>query len=298
MYARFRSESMTTDIEEVTPPNIQGVFDEGPTYQGLRAHAGDIVMDAHPNVLGLLLLSLVGPVTTTATADAGAKQHVFAARQTDFVAECIQQPLTLEIHRDIGNAFRYAGSVVNVGTFRFGIGEKVLGFTGGMIGSVMSRIAATVPAYEATRAFMWNEAVVTLPDPTGFNTMTDLTIGWDNRNEGKAFIDGTREIARIRSAGSRRITVSGTMLASSAEFDSYDTGGERYLKLVFTGALIGTGVFYKLQFDFPKFRYVSYPVGNTGPDETMVGFTGVAKYDSATVDTPGKVTLINSQVSY
>src|SRR3972149_7190953 len=68
-YLRFRSESLVTSIEEVTPPNIQGAPDEGPTYQGFEGHAGDIVFDAHPDILGWFLLSGLGPDTVTGMQD-------------------------------------------------------------------------------------------------------------------------------------------------------------------------------------------------------------------------------------
>jgi hypothetical protein len=298
-YHRFRSEGIVTAIEEVTPPNILGVFDEGPTYQGLRTHSGPIEFDAHPVILGDYLLSGAGPVTTT-NLEVGVRwQHDFAPRQTEFSADCIPQPLTLEVHRDLpgSNAFRFAGVGVNSMQFQFGVGNKILGASVGAIARSVAMIAPTTPVYEATRAFQWREAVITLPDPTVESDIQDLTINIENGYEGKAYIDGTQDIRRIRSAGSRVVTCSGVALVKTAENTAFIGGSERYLKIVFTGAALGAGNF-RLEFWFPRFRYTAYPIGIGGPDEVMVSFAGKAKYDPAVADTPFKIRLVNGLSAY
>ena len=296
-YHRFRSESVITAIEEVTPPNILGVFDEGPTYQGLKTHAGDIEMDAHPNVPGLYLLSGIGDVATT-NPDVGVRWvHVFSVRQTQFSDQSIMRPMTLEIHRDIGNAFQYTGFNANTLQWSWGIGAKVLAFRVGGMAKSMARIAPTVPTFESTQAFRWNQCTIRLPDPTAFLTIQDIQINVDNGLSGKAYIDGTQEIARVRTSGPRVVTFSGTMLATDAEITEFLNGSERDSQIEFIGSALGTG-FFKYIFDMPKVRYTAYPVGIAGPDEVMVSFTGKAKFDSATAQTPLQVTLHNSKSSY
>lgn len=296
-YFRFRSENVVTQIEEVTPPNIQGVFDEGPTYQGLETHQGEIVFDGHPNILGWFLLGGLGPVTTTEP-DIGVRwRHVFVARQTEFSELCVPQPLTLEIHRDLGQAFQLAGSAVATLALRFGIGEKVLAATAGIIAKSMARITATTPTFEATTPFFWHQAQIRLPQPTAFVTKQDVAIEINQGVEGKAYIDGTRTIARIRASGSRVITVSGTALANDTEFTAFRNRTLREMQIEFTGPVLGGGT-YRLLIEIPVFQLTAYPVGVAGPDEIMVEYQAKAKWDAGAAGSPLRVTLDNSKSAY
>lgn len=437
-YMRFHSESLVTAIEEVVPGNITGVFDEGQTFQGLKTHAGDVEIDAHPNILGFLLQGAIGELTSTISDDPAVRvwqvdatpgpdvfveetadfnsvgandvdpfpatevatdyfaigaaerfdrlrintgtagtvgtvvweywdgaawsalvgvvdgttgftvtgfqvitftrptnwakrtlsaggdlyyirarltlaytinpvitqgfvnvrvRHDTTIRQDEFSAISVLRPYTIEVHRDLGQAFQYAGCNMNELELTWGIAAKVMVARVGLIPFKMVRIVATVPNFEDTRPFLWNECVVSLPNPTAFNTMTDLRMLVNNNVEGKAYIDGTREYARVRPSGVRQVTVSGTMLASSAEFDSFDTRAQRFMKLLFTGAALGGGN-YRLQLDFPLFQYRAYPVGISGPDEIMVAFTGKGTFDPNTANTPLDAILDSNKTAY
>jgi hypothetical protein len=437
-YFRFHNESLVTAIEEVVPGNITGVFDEGQTYQGLRTHAGDIEMDAHPNILGFLLQGAIGDLTSTIQDDPAVRawqvdatpgpdvfveqtvafndvtvndvipfpateavgdyfavgaaarfdrlristgtvgtvgvvaweywngtawaalvgvvdgtagftvsgfqvitftrpadwarrtlsttdnlfyirarvttvytinplltqgfvnvriRHDATIRQTEFSALSVLRPYTIEVHRDLGQAFQYAGCNVNELELTWGIASKVMMARVGLIPFKMVRIAATTPVFEDTTPFLWNQCVVSLPDPTAFNTMTDLRVLVNNNVEGKSYIDTTREYARVRPAGVRQVTVSGTMLASSAEFDSFDTRAQRFMKLLLTGDALGAGN-YRLQLDIPLYQYRAYPVGISGPDEIMVAFDGKGTFDPNVANTPIDTILDSNKTAY
>lgn len=298
-YFRFRGgETLKTDPEELTPPNILGVPDEGPTYQGLKTHGGDVSFDLHPNILGFFLLSALGPVTTV-NQDVGVRwRHTFARRGTEFSSASWLQPLTFEAHRDLGQAFQYAGSVVNTFRLQVGVDARVAGGTGGIIAKTMARIIATTPTFEATQAWRWNQIAIALPDPTSFTTMRSIELTIDNQQKGVDYIDGTQEIAHIRPGdGSLVIGVAGTMRGNSAEFTEFINGTERYLRVTATGATLGTGTF-RLELRCPKFRYLAKDLGVAGPGEIFVGFRGKAKFDSAVADTPLAAILDNSKASY
>jgi hypothetical protein len=65
-YAAFISEALETKVEMITPANIVGVYDEGPTYVGLETHEGKIHFNVFPDFFGLLLTSAFGPDTLQA----------------------------------------------------------------------------------------------------------------------------------------------------------------------------------------------------------------------------------------
>lgn len=297
-YFRFQSEDLFPDIEEVTPPNILGVPFRGPTYQGLKTYQGPLTFDAHPNILGFFLLSALGPVTTVETEMGVRWTHTFAARTTEFAAACWLQPMTLEIHKDIGQAFQFAGAVANELEVDFGVDAKVLFARAGIIAKTMARITATTPTFEATQAFRWNQAAITLPDPTAFATLQRLRFVINNQQEGLPFIDGTTEIARIRGGNEPTvINVTGRMLAADAEVTEYLTGTERFLKCVWTGPVLGAGN-YQFTAEFPKFRYIRHRVSIASPGEVFVDFEGEAKYDPGTANTPMRAILVNSKNGY
>lgn len=298
-YHRFRGgEALRTAIEEVIPPNILGVPWRGPTYQGERDHTGPIPFDVHPNIFGYYLLSALG-VPSTVQDEVGVRwTHTFAPRVVEFADACWLQPLTWEIHRDLGQAFQYAGGVVNQLQLTQGVDEKVLSAVATGISKTMARITATSPTFEATQAFRWNQVAVTLPDPTAFNTMRRVGMMINNEQEGIHYLDQSLDATHIRGGdNSSSVTVEGVMRGNSAEYTEFINGTERFLKLVWTGPVLGTN-FFMLTLEFPKFRYSAKELGVAGPGEIFIGFRGEAKYDPATANTPMRAILRNSHAAY
>jgi hypothetical protein len=56
-YFMFHSESLTTALQEIIPPQITGFFDEGPSYVGLLEHKGKIKFNVYPESMGLWFMS-------------------------------------------------------------------------------------------------------------------------------------------------------------------------------------------------------------------------------------------------
>lgn len=111
-YLRFASEGLNEEIEQIISENLSGVVDEGSSYEGIRSVSGDVSFDVYPNVVGNILRAAFGaPVTTMVVA--GVYQHVFTPSQTNFSNVCALPPYTLEVHRDLEQAFQYSGAVVN-----------------------------------------------------------------------------------------------------------------------------------------------------------------------------------------
>jgi hypothetical protein len=226
--------------------------------------------------------------------------HTFVPRLTQFAPECWLQPLTFENHKDLGDAFQFVDSVVNQLQLEFGATDaKVMGIQAGIMARTMGEITPTSPSgFEATRAFLWHEAAVTLPDPTAFLIMQRLTFVVNNNQVGLPFLDGTKTYARIRGGDEPTIvTVSGRMLANSNETAQYFAGAERYLKVVWTGPALGPSN-YRFELHFPRFRYQRHRVSVGGPAELFVDFEAEAKYDPATADTPAKAVLVNGLSGY
>lgn len=73
---------------------------------------------------------------------------------------CILPPYSLEIHRDLVEAFQFAGFVPNTLAFSFGVGAKILSLTASWLGKDVALITPTVPSFEATEPFRWNQAIL------------------------------------------------------------------------------------------------------------------------------------------
>lgn len=297
-YMRFLSLTPAEPIEWVRTGELQYGPDRSPVYPGLKTYTLAARGISRPNFLGWLLLSGLGPVTTTVLEASVRWQHVFAWRRTEFSAACFLQPLTLESHLDQGQAFQYAGSVVNDLTLEFGIGQRIVAVEAGIMAATSARITATTPTFEVIDPFFWRQGNITLPDPTAFTTLRTLRLAVRSNQQGYDYLDGTQEYARILPGDEpRAVEISGEMVVNDAEYLVYRAATQRSLKAVLTGGTLGTGN-YMLTLEAKKFRYETYDLGVATQGLRVVGFAGTAEYDPATADTPLKATLINSQSAY
>lgn len=300
-YMRYISESLVSDIEPLVPRNITGYFDEGPTFQGLKTHMGKVTFNAFPDALGLFLVSAIGADAITG---AGSPYtHKFKVRQAEFSSLSTMTPLTLEVHKDLGNAFQFSGCIVNKLKFMIGVGkgrgaDMVLTCEADMLMKTEADITATSPTFETPLPFLWNQAAITLGG-TSFTTFQDLSIEIDNGLESYPFLDGTSEIQRILSKSQRVVTVGGTLIADRTQWADFIAGTQQALVMTFTGAVLGGGNF-SLEFNMPLLRYYKFPIPVPGPELIMVTFDARAKFDpndtsdsGATNGTPIIVTLMN-----
>ena len=79
----IHSDTVSTKIEEVIPPQLTGYMDEAPSYLGTAEHAGQVPANVYPDWIGLALLSygndsIIGSVTnaTFTLSAAGSGGHL------------------------------------------------------------------------------------------------------------------------------------------------------------------------------------------------------------------------------
>jgi hypothetical protein len=299
-YLRFISESLTEEIEQVISAAMGGIFDEGASYEGAHTIAGDLVYEAYPNGLGHLLRAAVGaPVTTQPDASGSPTvyQHVFTPIQTNFSSASALPPYSLEIDRNFSQAFQYAGCLVNDLTVSFGTDTKIMQATAAIIAKKLSMITATSPTLETTSPFLWNQAAISINSGANTDVQT-LDFGVNNSLEGRATIDGTKEVSRILRNGKRSFPVNFTFdLQDLTEFNRFRNQTEISASIVLTGALISGSQNFKLLIEIPKLRYTAFPINVGGAETITAQVTGQAKYD-ATSAYAMRVTLTNTKASY
>jgi len=295
-YIRFNSEGLSEEIEQITSEALNGIVDEGASYEGQHNVTGDLGFDVYPNSVGHLLRSALGAPVTTSLA-AGVYQHVFTPSQSNFSNVCALPPYTLEVNRDLEQAFQYAGCVVDELTFSFGTDKKIMNGSASILGKKLALIAKTVPSFDAQNPFLWNQATITLNNVVNKDIST-AEFGVKNGLEARATLDGTKEISRILRNAVRTFSSKFTLeLKDLTEYNLFKSQNEVPLKLEFIGTVISGANNFKLTIEMPKFRFGAFPINVDGTGALTAQVDGVPKYDNASLYAM-KITLVNSKASY
>lgn len=290
-YLQIVSESISHNIEEVVREAIRGIADEPASLEGLTTITGDIVVEVQPQTIGYLLRSALGaPVSTGAATQ---YKHVFTPVQSDFATKCALPPYTLEVHRDLDQAFQFSGCAVNSLQFSWGVDQKILRCTASILGKSITLIAKTSPTFEAANPFTWEQATYKTGAPlAAIDTLTAIQITINNNLEAVATLNNTKEISRIRRNGYRTVELQLTYeVEDLTEYNRFKAQSENAFEFDFISED------NKIKFGLPKVRYTSFPLAVSGSGRLTVAVAGKAKYDTATSKAIG-IELTNSKVSY
>jgi hypothetical protein len=295
-YIRFASEGITEEIEQVVSENIAGIVDEGASYEGMHNISGDLSFDVYPNAVGHMLQSAFGAPVTTSVSE-GVYKHVFTPVQANYSNLSALPSYTLEIHRDLEQAFQYVGSVVNDLTFSFGTDTKIMQGSAAIISKELTLVAKTTPNFEATNPFLWHQAKVTINGVNNTDIQT-LSFGVNNSLEGRSTLNQKKEISRIQRNGKRVFPVSFTLdLNNLDEYNRFRSQSEVSAIIELTGADIDGTNNHSLKIEIPKLRYNAFPINVGGSETITASVEGSAKYDSASAHAM-KITLTNTKQSY
>jgi hypothetical protein len=296
-YLQFADEGMNEEIEQLISEAKRGIVDESPSFEGLHNIAGNLGFEVYPNVLGHILRAAFGaPVTTQPNAlnNPTVYQHVFTPTQQNFSNVCALPPYTLEVHRDLEQAFQYAGAVLNELTLSFGNDQKIMRGSASIIAKKLALIAETTPNLETTKPFLWDQSTITIGGVANTDVMS-MSFGVNNALEGRATLNATREISRVRRNGDRTFPINVTYdLIDLTEYNTFRGQQERVAKIDLIGESISGAYNFKLTVDIPKFRYTAFPI-NVGNGQVQA--VGSAKYDAASAHAM-KITLINTKSGY
>jgi hypothetical protein len=299
-YLQFVSEGFNEEIEQIISAAQRGIVDESPSFEGMHNIAGDLSFEAYPNILGHILRAALGaPVTTQPDAvnNPTVYQHVFTPVQDKFSADCALPPYTFEVHRDLEQAFQYAGAVINDLTLTFGTDQKIMQGSAAVIAKVLALIAKTTPSFETTDPFMWHQSTITINGTVNGDIQT-LNFGVNNGLEGRGTLNGTKDISRIKRNGKRTFPVNFTFdLTDQTEYSRFRSQSEVAAKIELVGALISGTYNHKLTVDIPKLRYTTFPINVGGAEQITAQANGMAKYDAASTHAM-KITLTNTEASY
>lgn len=289
-------ESLETKIEQIANPGIRGVVGRYASRAGLKTIEGSATFEFHPNKIGHLLRMLFGDPTTT-TPVAGVYQHVFKVAGTDFAPGCPTPPYTVEVYRDIGQAFQYLDTVATSLQLSFGTGDKALKAQVGMLAKDVARVAKSAAIFETVDAFLWKQAAV-LKNNVAYADLESVTWNFNAMLKALATLNATDLISRYYRDGEPTHSLQMTVDPSDdAEWADFLNAVDEPLSIEFTGPEISAGNPYKLKLEFAKVRYTGYPLVVKGPGRIQVGPTADVYYDPA-LGYDVQVTLTNSEASY
>ena len=289
-------ESLETKIEQIANPGIRGVVGRYASRVGLKTFEGNATFEFHPNKVGHLLRMLFGAPTTT-PGPVGVYSHVFKLDGTDFAAGCPTPPYTVEVYRDLGQAFQYLDTVATSLQLSFGTGDKALKAQVGMMAKNVARVAKSAPTFEAVDAFLWKQAVVKKAT-VAYADLESFTWNFDTLLKALATLNATDVISRYFRDGEPTHSLQMTVDPSDdAEWTDFLNAVDEPLSIEFTGPDIVAGSPYALKIEFAKVRYTGYPLVVKGPGRIQVGPTADVYYDP-TLGYDVQVTLTNSEVSY
>jgi len=242
-----------------------------------------------------ILVDFIRRIGATPAGDAYA--HVFEPRQDDFAANCPLFPYTIEVYRDNNPSFRYKGAVVNTLNLTFGVNEKILKATAGILAKEYASTTPTEPDFEATDPFLWHQATVEIGEAQN-NTLEGFSFTLDNKLVNKPTINGTLIPSMLYRNAARSVDLTMEIdFTDQVEYGMFETQDRQSIKITLEGNEIETGHNYSLIIWIPIFLYTAYPVNISGPGLIISNVTGKAIYD-ATVGYTMQITLINEEPSY
>ena len=296
-YVPIVSESLTTNIEQMLEENMRSRFEESPTREGLLTVAGDIVMEAHPIMIGHFLRGVIG--SHSVSAQSSAWDHQFLPGQTDFDAvNCALPPFTLSVFRDVGSSFQFRDAVIHGLTLEI-TGGGFIRATANVMARVSSLMNPLTPAFLDEEPWRWDTGSISIAG-AGNATIENLSISIINPLEGVTFITPERIHDRYKRSGDRTYGANGTVdFSDITEYTKFRSQSEQRFQINFKGVreLDGAGVFENLLIDLPKVRYTTYEAGMGGPNRLQANFSGNGKYDT-TSSYGCEVTLTNSRTAY
>ena len=284
------SENIVHSIEPLIQQGMYSRFGESPYEEGIHVVQGDINMEAHPVAMGWLFRSVLGGVDTTSGTDV--QTHVMIPVESDFDDRAAVRPVTMEIFRDVGSSHIYFDMLGNNLTVEIVNGQLVK-VSAGFIGAGFTREAASVPTYDISKPFIWDQVSAQyngalMPD------IRNLTITINNQLEAMYTLTASKAPYRIKKTGPTMIEISGRATFAA---HSYQQAFEAQSEVPFIFNIAGQQTPNRLEFDMPSFRFKTFTPIIEGPGIVEAEFTAGAMFN---VDSNAalQVTLVNCEQDY
>ncbi len=247
------------------------------SFKGAVKHEGEYEFDFIPGVVGYLLKSIFGGLSSALKGgESAVYEHTFTEAET-------KPSLTIEQAVD-QIVRRYAGAIVHSLKLSCKAGESLVA-TAGIKAKSSSSATKISPTYETVRPFNFNDCLQASGFKIGgvaYNQVEKFEMEYKNNGEMKHTLGSNDPSFFFVKASEVKGKFDLYMDANSAaKYTDYLNKTEQSLDIIFQGESIGTAANYKLDINIPKvvFTATNYPVNE---DYNVISgeFEGI--YDTAT----------------
>lgn len=274
-YIEALSESIVLEFERIETTNLAGTITEPDDYLGAARVSGDIVMAADPITLGHFLRCAIGDPVTTQVVTGDLYSHSFKPTNVShWDGRFAQQPLTVEVFRDVGSAQQYTGVNVNNLTLSAAFNQD-LRLTASILGVGATDIAKGTPSFVGSPVDPFGFDTASLSIAGAANTdVESFTMSFANNLETVGTLANKRFPHKIRRAGFMQprfeMVVSFEDLTNLNRFRNQT---EVAMALHFARANS-----FGLTIDIPRAIYTAFPTGVGGRGRQTATITGMMRY--------------------
>lgn len=292
----FLSETLSVTIEQLDATPSLDRFATGPFLDGRTTINGEVRCVPLPNAIRPFLFGVTGAETVTYTGSAA--HHRFIPRQTvyDTFGNALP-PMTIEVYRGIGQAFRYFAAMV---------AEIALNIPQGGLPSLsaalVARASSLTPPQAATMPphlpWSWDQASVSIAGVANAQ-FEDLTITFQQALAPQHGLGAAPSLAqRIIRTGPQEVLVRGQMVFdSTSEYERFIGRDVRQLVVTLRGTeTIATSYRNTLEVDIPRLKYTAFSPSVDGWGIVRAALDGVGEWDTVSRYAI-QFTLVNCSVS-
>ena len=272
------NESVNLAKAQITQKGLRGVYDKGQNQEGMNTVAGDILIEAKANGLGVLLAATCGaPSSVTSGA---LYTHTFKPRTADHNPLSAERPFTyLKFLGDTGSAQQFSDLCGNNLELSIANGE-LLTAKMGIVGGSFARIAAVAATYSVSNPIDWSISSASCGG-VALSGVKSLTISQENNLQAQHTLDVDKFPARIKRTDARVISISGTLFFDDqVEMNEFIAQSDQRLAINLVGqSAVQSGYPESLLIDIPSMRYTEFPVPIGGAGQLEVSFKATAQYN-------------------
>lgn len=272
------NESVDLKKAQQIQKGLRGVYDEGQPMEGVNTVAGDVLIEAKGNDLGVLIAAVSGnPSTVTSGA---LYTHTFKPRTADHSAPSAERPFTYhKFMGDAGSAHQYSDLNGNALELSVANGEFLTAKLS-VIGGAYARSGAIAAVHSVSNPIDWSVSSVSLGG-AAISNIKSLTITQNNNLAAQHTLGATEFPSRVKRTDMRTIDVAGTMFFDDqTEMTKFLNQSDQSVKIFMKGtSLVQSGYYESLLVDIPTMRYTEHPLVVGGAGQQEVSFKAKAIYN-------------------
>lgn len=275
-YIPMLSETLSPIIEQLGSATMRGILDANPSQEGKKSITADIMCEADPATLSVLLNTGLTRVSSLETAF---QHHIFKPATADFDKLYAEIPATWSVDMsDAGSGHVFSDMNTTMLEFVVSNGE-LMTIKASLVGGTYTQEALGygTAGYPTDQAFAWDTSSIQLGGVAVCEN-SDLTITIDSKLEAKWTLCNKSTPTRIKRTDLRNVSVAGTVnFADQTEYQKFlAQGTQGFIASFMSGS-------HQLIIKAPNMKYTEFPIGIEGPGEIEVAVSGTFEYSATSL---------------